>query len=219
MKQFVIQYDNALRSKAEKEIEADFASSNTTLPCSTQSLIERQFQEEYTHAELAEVQQELRSKINCTIRSCECDEMFSKYMVKEECIRNGQSDDKMNEIVFDKVTQQIRCTYLLFEFRGILCQYSFLVLAQEKVKSISHHYFLKRWSKRIRRRHTYIRASYKHNNDDPDVERYDFMCMRFYEIAEVACQSENGTNFVLTQLDSMFATLDLPILNNPSLPS
>ena len=153
LKQFVVQYDNALRSKVEKEIEVDFASFNTTLPCATQSLIKRQFQEEYTHAKLAEVQQELRRKINCTIKSCECDEMYSKYMVKEECIRNGQSDDKMNEVVFDKVMQQIGCTCHLFEFRGILCRHSFLVLAQEEVKSVSHYYLLKRWSKCIQRRH------------------------------------------------------------------
>jgi len=137
--------------EAEKEIEVDFASSNTTLPCATQSFIERQFQEEYTHAKLAEVQQELRSKINCNIKSCECDEIYSKYMFKEECIRNGQSDDKMNEVVFDKVTQQIRCICLLFEFIGILCRHSFLVLAQEVVKSVSSKYFLKRWCKHIRR--------------------------------------------------------------------
>jgi len=57
-------------------------------------------------------------------------------MVKEECICNGQGDDKMNEVVLDKVTQQIGCTCLLFEFRGILCRHSFLVLAQEVVKSV-----------------------------------------------------------------------------------
>jgi len=56
LKQFVVQYDNMLWSKDKKEIEADFASSNTTLPCATQSFIERQFQEKYTHAKLAEVQ-------------------------------------------------------------------------------------------------------------------------------------------------------------------
>ena len=66
---------------------------------------------------------------------------------------------------------------------------------------------------------TYIRASYKHNKDDPHVERYDFMCKRFYEITEVACQSENGTKSMLTQLDSMHATLDLSIFNIVSLPS
>jgi len=42
--QFVVQYDNALRNKAEKKYEAYFASINTTIPCATHSLIERQFQ-------------------------------------------------------------------------------------------------------------------------------------------------------------------------------
>jgi len=86
LKQFVVQYNNALRSKAENEIKADFGSLNTTLPCATQSFIERQIQEEYTHAKLVELQQELSSKINCNIKSCECDGIHSKYMVKEECI-------------------------------------------------------------------------------------------------------------------------------------
>ena len=39
--QFVVQCDNALRHKAEKECEADFASINTTISCATHSLIER----------------------------------------------------------------------------------------------------------------------------------------------------------------------------------
>jgi len=42
------------------------------------------------------------------------------------------------------------------------------------------------------------------------VEMYDLMFKRFYENVEVVCQSENGTKSVLTQLDSICATLDLP---------
>jgi len=45
------------------------------------------------------------------------------------------------------------------------------------------------------------------------VEMYDLMCKRFYEIAEVACQSENRTKSMLTQLNFMCASLDLPIFN------
>ena len=149
LKQFVVQYDNALRLKVEKEIEADFGSLNTTLPCVTQSFLERQFQEEYIHAKLVEVQQELRSKINCNIKICECDGIYSKYMVKEECICNGESADKIHEVVFDKITLDIQCTCLLFEFRGIICRHNFLVLAQEEVKSLPPKYLLKRWSKQI----------------------------------------------------------------------
>jgi len=107
LKKILIQYDNALQSKVEKEIEADFSSLNITLPCATQSFIERQFQEEYTHAKHAKVQQELRSKINSNIKSCECDDIHSKYMVKEECIHNGESADKMHKVLFDKVSLDI----------------------------------------------------------------------------------------------------------------
>jgi len=51
------------------------------------------------------------------------------------------------------------------------------------------------------------------------VERYDLMCKRFYEIAEVACQSENGIKSVLTQLDFIYASINLPIFNIVSSPS
>jgi len=55
LQQFVIQYDNALRQKAEKEFEADFASANTTVACGSQSPIERQFQLKYTHAKFSKM--------------------------------------------------------------------------------------------------------------------------------------------------------------------
>jgi len=60
LQQFVIQYDNALRQKIEKEFEVDFASVNTMVTCGSQSLIERQFQLEYIHAKFVEVQNEFK---------------------------------------------------------------------------------------------------------------------------------------------------------------
>jgi len=43
----------------EKEFEANYALLNTTLACGSQSLIERQFQLQYTHAKFGEVQTNL----------------------------------------------------------------------------------------------------------------------------------------------------------------
>lgn len=59
--QVVNQYDNALRIRAEKEFEADFQSMDTTIPCGSSSSIEKQFQEEYTHAKFKEVQAKIQS--------------------------------------------------------------------------------------------------------------------------------------------------------------
>jgi len=201
LQQFVVQYDNALRSKAEKECEADFASTNTTLPCGSQSFIERQFQDEYTHAKFSEVQNELRCKMNCNIKSVEVHGCKAKYIVKEALIWKDQSADKFNEVIFDVETKDIECTCRLFEFRGVLCRHSLMVLAQEEVKLVSQKYILSRWSKRILRRHTLIRASYYTKKDEPTVHRYDLLCKKFYDIAEFACQSERGTEFLCSQLD------------------
>jgi len=80
--QFVVQYDNALHSKAEKECEADFAFANTILPCGSQSFIERQFQDGYTHAKFGEVQNELRCKMNCNIKSVEVHGVRQNILLK-----------------------------------------------------------------------------------------------------------------------------------------
>jgi zinc finger SWIM domain-containing protein 3 len=43
LRQFVKQYDNALRSRAEKEFEANFSSMDTIYLCGSTSSIEDQF--------------------------------------------------------------------------------------------------------------------------------------------------------------------------------
>jgi len=74
---------------------------------------------------------------------------FQSTWLKRSAYVNGESADKMHEVVFDKVTLDIQCTCLLFEFRGIICRHYFPVLAQEEVKSLPPKYLLKRWSKGI----------------------------------------------------------------------
>ncbi|XP_014496683.1 protein FAR-RED IMPAIRED RESPONSE 1-like [Vigna radiata var. radiata] len=163
LQQFVAQYDNALRVKAQKEIQADFSSLNTTVGCGSQSPIERQFQQEYTHSKFEEVQMEFRSRMNCFIKETFKDNILNTYTVKEE-------------------------------WMGIICRHSLLVFGQEDVCSVPSKYVLRRWSKNIRRRHTLIRAAYINSNLEPTMQRYQSLCKTFYEIAEVACESEPVSN-------------------------
>jgi len=65
----VHQYDNALRHKAEFECEANFISLKTVISCSSQYGIERQFQTEYTHSKLNEVQAKFRGKMYCVVNN------------------------------------------------------------------------------------------------------------------------------------------------------
>ena len=65
LKQFVDQYDNALRSKAKKENAEDHGSFKSMNPCITRCAIEKQFQETYTNKNFKEVQDEFRNQMYC----------------------------------------------------------------------------------------------------------------------------------------------------------
>jgi len=216
LQQFVVQYDNAIRQKAEKECEADFASLNTTIPCGSHSTIERQFQAEYTHAKFAEVQHKFRCKMNCMIKNVYVEAGTSNYRVMEEFMWKGQCADKYHDVLFHHHTLDIQCTCLLFEFRGILCRHCLVMYAQEGVKSVPDKYVLKRWSKLQRRRHTYIRVGSNSHKEEANVKRYDALCKRFYEIAEVACESDNGTHCLFMKLDSIANDHGLSSSDNPN---
>ncbi|XP_017416599.1 protein FAR-RED IMPAIRED RESPONSE 1-like [Vigna angularis] len=195
LQQFVVQYDNAVRVKAQKEIEADFSSMNTTIACGSQSPIERQFQVQYTHAKFEEVQTEFRSRMNCFIKDTLKDDLWNTYTIKEERMWEGNPlPDKFYKVQFDPLTQSTTCSCQLFQFRGIICRHSLLVFGQEDVYSVPSEYILRRWSKNIRRRHTLITTSYSTSSNDPRMQRYKMLCKRFYEIAEVACESEVATS-------------------------
>lgn len=59
LKEFVDQYDNALRRKVEVENAADFDSFNTIISCVSWWPLEKQFHKIYTHAKFKEVQKEI----------------------------------------------------------------------------------------------------------------------------------------------------------------
>ncbi|XP_052198420.1 protein FAR1-RELATED SEQUENCE 5-like [Diospyros lotus] len=71
LKQFVEQYERAMRCKVEKEFQADVRSFSQMVSCVSRLGIEKQFQEVYTIAKFKEFQEELTGKIYCSIVSTE----------------------------------------------------------------------------------------------------------------------------------------------------
>ncbi|XP_057430023.1 protein FAR-RED IMPAIRED RESPONSE 1-like [Lotus japonicus] len=196
LQQFVLQYSNALRDKAEKEYEADFQSSTTTIHCAITSVIERQFQQQYTNQKFKEVQAEFRGKMNCLLKFLFQDGSICHYEVTEEMSIVGRIREVNFKVIFNWDGYDISCTCLLFPFKGIMCRHSFLVLANERVKQIPSKYVLDRWSKNLRRTHTNIKCSYNLKHMQPQVERYDKLCDAFHKVAELASVSHEATELL-----------------------
>ncbi|XP_027362561.1 protein FAR-RED ELONGATED HYPOCOTYL 3-like [Abrus precatorius] len=207
LQQFMKQYDNALRSKVEKEVETDFRTMNITIQCGSNSLIERQFQVEYTNAKFAEVQAEFRGKMNrATAIKFEVRTIIS-YNMCEDFIFGNQMKEAKFEVIFNRESKDISCQCLLFEFRGIMCKHSLSVLEIERVKQVPSKYILNRWSKNIKRRHPYIKASYDKIELKPMKERYDNLCKHFYNVAEIVANFEEASNHLHTTLHNFTSNL------------
>ncbi|KAL5852524.1 hypothetical protein ACOSQ3_007642 [Xanthoceras sorbifolium] len=67
LKEFVEQYEIALRAKIDKEIQADYRTMNTVTKCFTDFQFEKQFQDAYTIEMFDVVQKELARMMFCDV--------------------------------------------------------------------------------------------------------------------------------------------------------
>lgn len=165
-------------------------------------MIERQFQSEYTQAKFKEVQSEFRAKINCFVVSVNSVGHATCYDVVEESIIGTHPRETQFRVNFNREDRDVSCSCLLFEFKGIMCRHSLLVLAQERVKNVPSKFILPRWSKNLRRKYSRMKTSYDIKTLQPQVERFDGLCKRFYEIAEFAAESSDITSLLYETMNS-----------------
>ncbi|XP_022858998.1 protein FAR1-RELATED SEQUENCE 5-like [Olea europaea var. sylvestris] len=145
LKQFVEQYERALKNKVEKEIQADFKSFSQMVPCATRYEMEKQFQAVYTIAKFREVQEEFTGKLYCDLISTSEGSSGTTYEVCEEQINDEQSHGKTFFVSFQREDCQIVCSCHLFEFRGIICRHMIVVLIRNGIKHVPDRYILRRW--------------------------------------------------------------------------
>ncbi|KAG6503013.1 hypothetical protein ZIOFF_035302 [Zingiber officinale] len=150
---FVEQYDNALKSKIEKEDNSDFASFNSIIPVISGNPIEKQFQSVYTNKIFKLFQNELRGLMFCNTSFVKEEGSTLFFEVMETVY--GKDGTTPKEISFwvqySELQCQMKCLCRLFEFRGIVCRHLMSVLVKRKVTTVPEHYILERWRKDIKR--------------------------------------------------------------------
>ncbi|BAF28820.2 Os11g0681400 [Oryza sativa Japonica Group] len=208
LKQFVEQYDNALRDKVEKENKSDCKSFQEAIPCITHYEFERQFQVAYTNKKFKEFQDELRGKIYyyATLRKTEG--LVHTFSVREDRKIGEQRVVSELLVLFNQEDCDLHCECRHFEFRGILCRHILSILPLVDIEKVPSKYILQRWRKDFKRKHTFIKCSYDDQLDTPIVRRFDTLCKRFNEVAENGSVSDALCNLVMDGLNELQIKID-----------
>ncbi|PIA28728.1 hypothetical protein AQUCO_06700032v1 [Aquilegia coerulea] len=170
LKQFVEQYENALRSKTEKENQADFNSFNSWIPCI------------YTTTKFKEFQNELTGKIYCDVSAVETRSDFMVYEILEDKI-GGLDRQNTFTVSFRQSDCDIKCNCRLFEFRGIICRHSVVVLIQQK--------------KRYKEGSHEVKITYFDWMQNPKNEQFDRLCNAFYQVADLATDNKDKVENII----------------------
>ncbi|XP_042969196.1 protein FAR1-RELATED SEQUENCE 5-like [Carya illinoinensis] len=201
LKQFVNQYDNALRRKIENELAADFSSFHTQIPCITFYGIERQFQAAYTNAKFKEVQEELRGLIYCCASMIRSERgMFTYHVADEIQVMDGFRKSTKYVVEFNEEECEASCTCQLFAFKEILCRHVIRMLTLHNKEELPAKYFLDRWRKDMKRDYTLVRSSRDNLSHSSNAHRINKLNNAFYEISSIAGISDEGCAKLMTQL-------------------
>ncbi|KAL2499469.1 Protein FAR1-RELATED SEQUENCE 5 [Abeliophyllum distichum] len=175
LKQFVEQYERALRSKVEKEFQADFRSFSQMVPCATKYEMEKQFQAVYTISKFREFQEEFTGKVYCEVIYTEERGSITNY--------------------------EIECSCHLFEFRDIICKHAITVLIRNDVAKLPETYILRRWRRDVSRAHTRVSINYDGWMSTPAQLRYEKMTIAFANVADMVADDEERTRAVLEWIE------------------
>ncbi|XP_016206884.1 protein FAR1-RELATED SEQUENCE 5-like [Arachis ipaensis] len=205
--QFVHEYDNVLGVKEQWELEDYAADSRGVIPCAMSSPMEKQFQQEYTTSMFRDVQTEFVKKADCRVSVVDKQCPLVCMKVEEEKLVNGTILCVLYDVHFYHSTQEVRCECNLFESSGVLCCHYLKVFHLYKVYKVPTCYVLPRWSKKIKRKHTYVKSSHDVSRSNESHVAFRRLCAHFYNVAQEFIGDDDETALLHAALKETRAKL------------
>ncbi|KAB1226601.1 Protein FAR1-RELATED SEQUENCE 3 [Morella rubra] len=139
---FFRQYERALETAFEKEVEADFDTICTTPVLRTPSPMEKQAANLYTRKIFAKFQEELVETFVYTANRIEGDGAISTFRVAK-----FEDDQRAYNVTLNYPEMRANCSCQMFEYSGILCRHVLTVFTVTNVLTLPSHYILNRWTR------------------------------------------------------------------------
>ncbi|KAL2901186.1 Protein FAR-RED ELONGATED HYPOCOTYL 3, partial [Bienertia sinuspersici] len=150
------------------------------------------FQKVYTDAKFREVQHECFSLMYCPPKGeTKLTEHVTEYTIEDRIqVRDPVHHvSKELKVVLDRENSELRCTYRLFEHRGILCRHCIRVMEMTNMPLVTEKHVLQRWRKDIKRKHLDINVGF--NDPDKTVEeiRYGVLQYEYEKVFQLVASS------------------------------
>ncbi|XP_047326870.1 protein FAR-RED IMPAIRED RESPONSE 1-like [Impatiens glandulifera] len=200
LKQFVEQYDSAMKSKIEKEKASDFMSYNSCFPVISAYSIEKQFQNIYTNKIFTMVQNEIRALMYCNTSLMKQEGSTTVFEVVETVFGKGGADGKDIPFLvhYNESQCEMKCLCRLFEFRGIVCRHLIYVLFRLKISIVPDKYILNRWRKDVNRGYQEITNIYDDSyHIEEDKRRKNRLQPLWNEVSDLG--SKNDENLLIVE--------------------
>jgi len=190
LKQFVQQYELALRHKYEKEAQSDFDCQHKAPQLISKYPFERQLSELYTVGVFKKVQLEIGKMMYCDIKDEFNEDDTLHFNVTEHVLTHILPLSK-------RFTVQIRdekwvCDCRMFDHVGILCCHVYVVIARIRPNALlPESYIVHRWRKDIRRSYGVKFPLQSGISGNDALRRHDDIMGRAVWIAEAAFDSND----------------------------
>ncbi|OMP05757.1 Zinc finger, PMZ-type [Corchorus olitorius] len=139
------QYEKAVATWHEKELKADYDTSNTTPVLKTPSPMEKQAANLFTRRIFMKFQEELVETLANPATKIDDSGSVTTYRVA----KFGE-EHKAHTVSFDSVEMKASCSCQMFENSGIICRHILAVFRAKNVLTLPSQYVLKRWTRNAR---------------------------------------------------------------------
>ncbi|PKA63437.1 Protein FAR1-like sequence 6 [Apostasia shenzhenica] len=186
LKQFLCKYEATLKSKFEREAQADRDSFHKSPQLISKFYMEDQLRQLYTVDMFKKFQEEVKAILYCIPSLVRVDGQISIFEVKEPFrMKDGnQIENKDYEVTYNSNELEVRCICCSFQMTGILCRHILSVLNFLEVYEIPSQYIVERWRKDYKHIHVVPCFSNDLAANGP-LERYNNLfkhCLKFIEV-------------------------------------
>ncbi|XP_028792864.1 protein FAR1-RELATED SEQUENCE 9 [Neltuma alba] len=141
----VKQYEKAVSTWHERELKADYDTTNTSPVLKTPSPMEKQAASLYTRKIFMKFQEELVETLaNPATKTDE-----SGALITYRVAKFGENQ-KAHIVTFNSFEMKANCSCQMFEYSGIICRHILAVFRAKNVLTLPPQYVLKRWTRNVK---------------------------------------------------------------------